>query len=397
MIIKEKIKKFPNKFLSLSEFDQKVLKIRNLIKKSTNPIIFFDIDADGCTSYFQLKKKFPKIEGYFMKKENQLECAELIKKKHDLIIIFDIPFLCEEFFINIKNKKIIWVDHHLTNSKELIKKYNIIHLNPLEFDKNDERPSCFFAYKIANSKENLPLACLGSVSDFFILDILIDLYKFDKKSFNILFKITDKKREELFKFIKKYKFNNEKVRKERENWIRYLTYECEFIDFKNLFDLMFKLEDKNKENLILKAIKMLEKMSLFEIKSNLNSEKGFLFEDYAKMKKKYKIIFKKALKCIDKKLIIFEYSGKISFTRQIAEELTYRFKKYKVIFVLFKKTEKEFHSGSFRGNQFNVNDLILNSLKNLNGNGGGHKYAAGLRIHKEDYEKFKEKIEKNVK
>ena len=382
----------------MTTFNKKIIEVRKLIKKSLNPIMFFDCDADGCTSYFQLKKAFPKINGFYMRKENQVDLLDLVKEENDLIIIFDIPFLTKEFFEKSKNKKIIWADHHLTNDLELIKKYNIVHLNPTNYDLTDDRPSSFLAYKVANLKENLPIAAIGIVSDFFVLDILIDLYKFDKKSFNFLFQIEDKKREELFKFLKKYKFNNEKQRSKREYWIKYLTYECSFIDFKNLFDLMFKLNDKDDSKIISKAIKLLENISILDMKSNIASGKGYLFEDFSNMKKKYKIILKKTLeKQKDEEFVLFEYRGKSSFTRQIAEELTYRFSNFKVIGVIFKTIGKDYYAGSFRGNNFDVNQLVSNSIKGLEGNGGGHKFAAGCRINKNDYEIFKKRIEKVFK
>jgi len=378
--------------------EKRVLEIRNLIKNSKKPVMFFDTDADGCTSYFQLKKAFPKIRGFYMRKENQVDLLNNLEANTDLIIIFDIPFLTEDFFEASKNIPIIWADHHLTNSYELIKKYDVMHLNPLNYDENDNRPSSYLAYLVSNLKKNLPLACLGSVSDFFVLDILIDLYESDEKSFNLLFKIDDERRLELFDFLKKYKFNDESQREKREFWIKYLTYECNFIDFKNLFDLMFKLGSKDGDEVISNSIKLLQTMSLLDMRANISAGKGLLFEDFVLMKKKYKKILKKTLeKQKDEEFVLFEYKGKSSFTRQIAEELSYRFYKFKVIGVIFKTLGKDYYTGSFRGNNFDVNTLVSNSVKGLDGNGGGHKFAAGCRVHKKDYPIFKERILENFK
>lgn len=383
--------------------NKRIISIRNEILKSKNPILFFDTDADGTTSYFQLKNAFPNLKGFYMKKEGQDKMLELIEEKNDLIIFFDIPFLDENLIRGIKDKKIIWADHHLSNSLELIKKYKIIHLNPLNYDKTDNRPSSYLAYKVANLKKNLPLAVLGSVSDFFILNIIIELYEFDQKIFKLLFKICDEKRLELFDFLKKYKFNDINQNKTKEYWIRYLTYECGFIEFKNLFDLLFKLEKVDGDDSILKSINLIEKMSIFDLKVNMAAGKGFLFEDLYLMNKKYKKIINKILKKknIENEFILFEYSGKNSFTRQIAEELTYKFKDFKVIAIIFMKIGKDSYSGSFRGNNYDVNSLVVNSIEGLNGNGGGHKFAAGCLVPKENYSVFKKRIleefEKNKK
>ena len=376
----------------------KIYQIRNLIKKSVHPIMFFDCDTDGGTSYLQLKKVFPKINGFSMFKdfEKQKVLLNKIENKHDTVIIFDIPYLTEEFLEGIKNKKIIWVDHHLENSKEQIKKYKIIHFNPLNFDLNDNRPSSYWAYKIANSKENLFYVTLGSVSDFFLLDVIIKFYKQNEKNFNALFKISKEDKKELFEFIKNNKFNDEKTKEKREYWIRYLTYESKLIEFKNLFDFMYKLE---KEEDILNAFKLISKMNAFELKININNGEGFLFKEYNEMMKKYKILFEKAIKEneYNKEFIYFEYSGKASFTKTISEELCHKFTKHKVVLVVFKKDKSDQISFSFRGNNFDVNKLVRKSLEGLNGIGGGHKFAAGGMVKEKDFEEFKKIIFENIK
>lgn len=372
--------------------NDKIKEFRNEIKKSKKPIMFFDTDTDGVTSYLQLKNKYKKLIGYPMPKEfeYQKKIANNILLENDLVIIFDVALLSEDFIKMAKDKKIIWADHHITQNDKLAKKYNINYLNPLDFNKNDNRPCTYLAYLIAKTKKNLPLVTLGSISDFFLLDIIPQLYKYNKKEFNALLKLDDEKRKELFKFIKKHSFNDEESADERNNWIRYLTYDAKVIDIKNLIDFFFKL--KNDEDIQL-AIKKMENIDLQEIKGNINSEKGFPYEEYAQLMKKYREILKKALaQKHDGNLFLFEYSGKKSYTKTISEEICYRFQNTKVIAICFTKNNSLTYSCSFRGNNYNVNNLVNKALEGLDGRGGGHPFAAGVRINKDNYETFKEKI-----
>ena len=360
--------------------------------------MFFDCDTDGGTSYLQLKKVFPQIVGFPMNKdlEKHKRLVEKVSEKTDLIIVFDVPFFFDEILESLKGKKIVWIDHHPGNSLEQIKKYKITHLNPLDFDLEDNRPSSYWAYRIANSKENLFYVTLGSVSDFFLLDVIKKFHDLDRKSFDALFKISVDKKKELFKFIKIHKFNDNKSKEKREYWIRYLTYECRLIDFKNLFDLMYKL--KEEEN-VLAAFKLIFKMTPFDLRMNINNGKGFLFEEYSLMMKKYKVLLEKAVleNKDNEKLIFFEYEGRASFTKTISEELCYKFPKHKVVMIVFKKDKSDFYSMSFRGNNFDVNELVRNSLKGLSGNGGGHKFSAGAVVKIIDFNEFKKRVFEKIR
>ncbi|MCA9459223.1 MAG: hypothetical protein KC550_01600 [Nanoarchaeota archaeon] len=377
--------------------DLKVIEVRKLLKKSKNVVMFFDGDADGFTSYFQLKRAFPQIkEGFIMPKDFEIQnsLVEKVNVDVDLIVIFDVPTISSGFLEGVKSKKVIWADHHPFNSKELISKFDIVHLNPLNYDETDNRPSCFLAYLVSNMKDNLALVSLGSVSDFYILDLLVDFYEYDPKLFNVIFEISDEKRKELFEFLKSYDYRDSSKDDLRRYWVCFLTYEAKLIIFKNLFDLIFKMleEDEN----ISEAIKFIEEKSLFDLKSEINSGKGFLFEKYAYLRKKYLSFLNKALKKKYGSLVFYDYENDFSYTRQLAEELAFRVDSFKVVCVCFKKPEKEYISGSFRGRGVAVNVLIDELLEGLDGNGGGHEFSAGFRVHRKNYAEFKKRLLKKT-
>lgn len=371
--------------------DNKLSQIRDKIKSAKKPLMLFDADADGSTSYLQLKNVFSNICGFPFNKDldKQQKLLEFIDFNYDLVIIFDIPYLHDEFLDLLSKVDIIWVDHHPTNDIEQIKKYNIMHFNPLDYNKEDNRPACFWSYKIADSLDNLWLVSLGSVSDFFLLDVIVDFYNFDKSRFNILFKITEQRREMLFKFILDYNFNNENTRQIREDWIQELTYSCGVSEMKNFFDFICRLDNTQD---ILKAFRLIEKLDLIGLKTEISAGKGFIFEDYCEMITKYKKILKKALDKGEKKFYFYEYSGKISFAKTLSEEIKFRFKNTSVVGICFKKIGGNIHTGSFRSHNFLVNDLLERATKGLDGRGGGHNFAAGCVISNKDYEIFKRKI-----
>jgi single-stranded DNA-specific DHH superfamily exonuclease len=382
--------------LSQFRLEQRAKSISKLIENSKNPIMFFDADTDGGTSYLQLKNAFPQIKGFYMPKnfDKQYMQANLVAKS-DLVIFFDIPILREDFLTKVienGGQKMVWVDHHPSNDIRTIKKYKIINLNPLNYNKKDNRASSYLAYLVSGKKkENLKYVVLGTVADFFLLNVIIDFYNEDKINFKLLINISDAKREELFNFLKSNKYNSPKSKQEREKWIRYLNYETNLGLVKNFIDFIYKLEETEK---VSKAFKIIEKLSLADLIGEINSGKNWPFDENLKMKKKYNIFLKDAMKLKDEELIIYEGEGSTPFTKTISEEMCYRFKKWKMIVACFKKTDSDEYRCSLRGNGIEVNKLVDRALEGLNGYGGGHPFAAGATVKNKDFNQFKSNLKK---
>lgn len=374
--------------------NRRISKIRKAIENSKKPIVFFDTDTDGSCSFLQLKKTFDSISDaspFGKSIQSQNRALECLRDEHDLIIFFDIPYISDEIFDKIKGKNIVWVDHHTTENKEKILEFeNILYLNPLDYDKKDHRCSSYWAYRICRRKENLYYAAMASVSDFYLLDVLIDFYYYDKSAFNLLFRISDEKRRELFKFIKSHRFSDENTQKQRAHWIQYLSYDCGLIDYKSFFDLLYKLDEIDP----MKVLKRIEKMTPQDLRTELSAGKSNGFEEFAKVQESYKKYIKKALEenRESTEFIHFHHTGKMSFNRQISEELGYRLKNWKVIFSSYKKDSKDFYSCSFRGNNYDVRSLLLSSLDGLDGQGGGHEFSAGAIVKEKDYKEFKKRV-----
>ena len=91
-------------------------------------------------------------------------------------------------------------------------------------------------------------------------------------------------------------------------------------------------------------------------------------------------------------MIFFDYSGEISISSDIANELSYR-NPNKYIAVSYIKGP--ISNISLRGK--NVKRILAKILKKFNdATGGGHKDAVGARIRTEDLAKFREALEKEI-
>ena len=407
--------------------NKKVLEIRKQITDCKNIVMFFDGDCDGFTSFLQLKNKwkkkikkgfaFPKQEKYQLELINFID--ESYEDENDLIIFFDIPIISKNFLEDrkVRSKKIIWVDHHDVDNFEILKKNkNINYLNPLDFDKKDNRPSSFLAYLIADLKENSPLASIGILGDFFLLEPLKDFYKFDKILFKILFNLDDKKREEIFNVIGKNKNYIERTQRE-SNYIEYLTNETLFSKVKIFFNSLvcLKFDDLNKAINYLCSTKIEQIIVKIDLEEDIFPFDVFL-ENYKKMDKIYKkilkkhnskikvntyikkikeLIFKKTdeNKIRQKDIFFDEYYSKIGFTKILIERLAYDVKDKKIFILAHLKNNNPFVKCSLRGKGKNVLLILKNIQKELDIKGGGHKYACACSMDRKTYSKFKKKIE----
>jgi single-stranded DNA-specific DHH superfamily exonuclease len=378
----------------MSQLEDKAKEVHSLISQSETPLMFFDMDCDGTTSYLQLKKVFPKIQGYPLAKDEERQEELLQRLKHekewDLIIVYDLGYLPEFFFEFFKDKKMIWADHHLTNDANLIEKYNVVHLNPLNYDAQDNRPSSYLAYLVSQSKENLPLASFGTVADFHLLPLLKECYELFPEKFKVLFpKLSEKKREELFTFLEKYSFKEKESEEERAHWIRYLSYDAGLMNLKGFIDNMYRLDTDED---VYRALKKIETISLEEFAFELEAAKSFPFEEYAEIKEQYQKRLKRALKKEWRDVIYYEYKGKKGFSKPLSEELMYRYPQAHIVIIAYKKQGSEHYRCSMRSRSRDVNALAQKAVKGLRGKGGGHKLAAGSMIHRDDYDEFKRRI-----
>jgi hypothetical protein len=371
------------------------------LKNAKKPFLFHDCDCDGTYSYLQLKKANKNLRASSISKSRDVQIRvfeENVMEENDVIFFFDTPQIEEDLIKELQtqmpNRKIFIVDHHENRLQELVEKYNLIYFNPLNFDKKDSRPSCFWANKVTNMEENLVSMVIGSVSDFFLLDVVNELEKQDRKTFDFLFNIPKEKQDEILEFIKKYEFNDDSVQEKRANLIQMIFYETNLGKIRALVDFLYKLKSESHKD----AISIIEKTPLHELVISIDAGQGFLFEDFYLFQKKQKKLVEKALeKNKGKEFVIFEHKGKTSYNRQLSEELLYRIPETKVMWLIFKKMESDWTSCSFRARfPYVINTAISDSLEGLKGQGGGHPQSGGCAVNLKDFDTFKERFEKKI-
>ena len=143
---------------------KEIEKFRAYLKKSENPLIFYDDDPDGLCSYLILKKYIQKGKGAVLKTTSTLDLKmyhKITEYSPDLVIILDIPIVTQEF-INKVNVPILWLDHHPP-----LKRKGVHYFNPKDKKEGEGLPTTYLMYKIAEEKE-LFLGTLGSISDWHV-------------------------------------------------------------------------------------------------------------------------------------------------------------------------------------------------------------------------------------
>ena len=338
----------------------KIKEIREMIEKSQNPLVFFDDDADGLCSFLLLEKKYKKIKGIILKNSPVLDDSYIIKVRQyspDLIIVLDKPMISEDFIDKV-HVPLIWIDHHSPENF----KGGVNYFNPRLRDDKDNRPVTYWCYKITG--ENLWIAMIGIIGDWHL-----SLYNVFKKKFKDLVPSKPIKNPpevmfdtEFGKLIKILSF----IIKGRTNEV-YI-----YIDY------LLKIKDPR------------------EILSKKTEAGKKIYGRYEEINKIYEVLLKKAINENDhSKFLVFTYSHKkYSFTGEMSNELLYR---YPDKVILIAREQGDDFKGSIRSADFALPLILSKALEGLDGQGGGHEHACGFHIKKQDFIKFKNRIEKQIK
>lgn len=333
--------------------NKEINEIRDYLDKSENPLFLYDDDADGLCSYLLLKKYVDKGKGVIIKGSPVLEEKWIRKVEEispDLVVVLDKPIVSQEF-INKVNVPILWIDHH-----PIVKRKGIHHYNPRKNDDKDNSPTTFWAYQVV--KENLWIAMLGCISDWYVPDFAKE---FSKDHKDLLPKVTTP--EDIL-------FNTEFGK---------LVRTASYI-------LKGKSYDVRKNISIFSRIE-----SPYEILKE-ETPKGKFISKYAKnIEKDYRKLLDKALKSVTKdKILLFIYpEAKISFTSDLSNDLLHRYPKKLII--VGRDTGEEVKM-SLRSTNIVIPPLIDESLKEVKGYGGGHDHACGANVVKEDFKTFIENL-----
>jgi single-stranded DNA-specific DHH superfamily exonuclease len=341
--------------------EKEITEIKEHLEKAQNPIFFFDNDPDGLCSFLLLQRYLKRGKGVAIKSFPELNEAyfrKVAELRADYIFILDKPLVSEEFFKKAKeiNIPVVWIDHHDMGIKvpEFVAYYN-----PTLTSKSNV-PVTALCYQITQGKEDLWFAVIGCISDGY----MPGFYSEFREKWPELGVKTENPFEVLFRsrIGEVAKIFSDGLKDTTTNVVNMLRF---LIKAKGPYDV---LEESSRNYSIHRRFKQIDK------KYQRLLEKG------------------KSFAAKSGKFLFFKYSGDLSVSGELANELMYNFPE-KNICVAYVKGGKV--NLSLRGK--NIKERFLKAIEGIeSATGGGHDDAVGGQMHTDDLDKFKEKLERMV-
>ena len=337
--------------------------IREHLEQAQNPLFFFDNDNDGLISFLLLRRFIGRGKGISIRSFPDLNVSyykRIEELNPDYIFILDKPLVSKEFLQKCaeNNLPVVWIDHHAVEKVDLPD--NVSYYNTYFNDKTNE-PVSYLCYHITNKKEDLWLALIGCISDAFLPD-----------------------------FYKEFNEYYPELGKAKVSSAFDLLYTSEIGKIARILDFGLKDTTSNVVNLI---------KFMFSVKSpsdilEENSKTKPILKKFEDINKRYQVIIEKAHKLSKNKFIYFQYSGGLSLSSNVANQLIYEYPE-KVIVVVY--LNSDIANISIRG-KIDVLKLTLKAIENIEGaTGGGHKNATGAKLNIGDLPKFKKNIKELLK
>jgi oligoribonuclease NrnB/cAMP/cGMP phosphodiesterase (DHH superfamily) len=300
-------------------------------------------------------RSYPALDAKYAKKIQEF--------KADYVFILDKPVVSQAFLEEVGGMQVplVWIDHHDVPIGDFEKFKNFFLYNPSRNagkEKSSE-PVTYLSYKIANRKEDLWLAVAGCIADHYIPEFageFAERYpefwaKGMKKPFDILYKT------ELGRII---------------------------------LAMNFGLKDSTTHIVQMQNF-LLNCASPQDVFAELNENRNFR-KRYEEVTKKYNDLIERAKENVSERMIFFVYSGTLSISADLANELSYLYPNRPIV-VAFRNAG--ITNISMRGK--NIKAVLERVLKKMeHATGGGHEDAVGARIRSDDLEKFKKALEDEI-
>lgn len=337
--------------------EDKLKELRTALQESARPLIFFDDDADGLSSFLQFYKFNHDAKGVLYKVAGPIDEKFLKKVEEydaDAIFILDVPVVTQEFFDKVKN--CYWLDHHGVSARK-----NVKYFNPMVESKGkDNRPTSYWAYKTTES--SLWLAMAGCVGDWFIPEDLRQ--QFSDKYPDLLPANITKPEEALFS--------------------------SEIGKLAKVFSFVLKGTTKD----AMTAVKVMTKINdPYEILSQTTSKGKFIWKKFLKIDKLYTDI-KNSVPKTDDKLLLFTYpESSMALTSELSNEVLYENPDK---FIIIAREKSGDVKCSLRSARYEVLPILQAALKDVSGHGGGHLHACGANVRSEDFSRFVDNIKKQL-
>jgi len=339
-----------------------VKKLKEQIDGCKRPLIFYDGDCDGLTSFLQLYRYKGEGRGVVLKTKPQLTKEYLRKVEEfepDSIFIFDVAIVDQDFIDGVK-VPIYWFDHH--GPYERTGKH-LHYINPLHW--NETTSPCVMIHQICN--QDMWISAVGAIADYqfpYYLDEFIKKYP---------------------KLISKKKYKN--------------PFD---IRFNTPFGKLIKIFSFNLKGTTSNALRSIKVMSRIktpeEILDQTSPQGKFLYKKYEKLNKEYELLKKSALKSYkkDDAFFIHKYTeDQTSFTKDLADDLMYNHPD-KVIVLARQRQGYMVMSMRTTDQGPEIKDAVEKALVGIDGAGGGHAHACGAKVAKVDFERFISKLREEL-
>jgi len=342
--------------------EKEIKEIREHLESAKNPIFFFDNDADGLCSFLILRRFLGRGKGVSLKglpsltKEYYRKAEEF---NSDYIFVLDRPNIDEEVIeLNKKEKNlpIVCIDHHKTENKPEVEGYYNSYLSDGIYN-----PTSYLCFKVTGRKEDLWLAVIGCFGDWFMPE-----------------------------FFDEFKEKYPELIDAKYNSASDIVYKTELGKIVMIFDLGLKDTTTNAVSFIKYLIDAKSPSDVIQE----NSKTEVFLKRYDFLNKIVKKTVSDARKQVDfkNKTLFFTYSGKMSLSQQISNELTYNYPDFFIIVGFIKGNYVKF---SLRGQ--GVRTLMMNSISGIEGaSGGGHEFSCGAQMPADKLGEFREKLFKEI-
>ncbi|MBN2881193.1 DHH family phosphoesterase [Candidatus Woesearchaeota archaeon] len=344
---------------------REISQIQKIVDDTLRPIIFFDDDPDGLSSFLLFYKKIQDGDWIAVKGTPELS-ADFAEKAEsdspDRIIVLDKPGIAQDFLDSVKTP-ILWVDHHEIQTPKGNSK--IDYFNPRRTKTGFGEPTSYCSYKITNNPNHLWIAMIGCVGDWFLPD-----------------------REMITEFCKKYPT----LLDENVDTPQKALYESKLGELVQVFSFIMK----GKISEIKRNIKyLLSVKNPFEILEKRTPEGKAIYKFYKACKKEYDFLLDLALENVnDSKILFFSYKEtNNSYTSDISNELLYRFPDKVILIAREKSGEMRM---SLRSAKISIAPILSKALEGIDGYGGGHEFACGCNVKKKDFPQFMDNLKELI-
>ncbi len=337
--------------------------IREHLENARNPVFFFDNDADGLASFLILRRFIGRGRGVSLKGLPSLNKAYYKKAEEfnsDYIFVLDRPGVDDEVVeLNKKEKNlpIVCIDHHQLDREPNIDSY----YNTYAVSGKSE-PASYLCYKATGRQEDLWLAVIGCIGDWYIPD-----------------------------FFEEFKEKYPELVDCNYQSPADILYKTELGKIIMILNLAMKDTTTNVVSMYKYLMNACGPKDILEE----NSKTKVFLERYDFLNKSVKKIVKKAEEILDKKdnLLFFTYSGDMSLSQHVSDELIYHYPDWRIAVGFIKGSIVKF---SMRGDK--IRTLMVAAIKNIDGaSGGGHELSCGAQVPRDKVEEFKENLFQEIR